>query len=49
MSPGGKILIIDDEQPIRVACAKILAEQGAVAEVLGLAKEERVPMVAVVG
>ncbi len=28
-----KILIVDDEQPIRLACAKILAEQGAVTEV----------------
>ena len=43
MNQGGKILIVDDEQPIRVACAKILAEQGAQTEVaenglVGLAK-----------
>ena len=33
MTPSAKILIVDDEQPIRAACAKILAEQGAVTEV----------------
>jgi len=33
MTPAIKILIVDDEQSIRLACAKILAEQGAVTEV----------------
>ncbi len=32
MIKGAKILIVDDEQPIRVACAKILSEEGALAE-----------------
>jgi two-component system phosphate regulon sensor histidine kinase PhoR len=40
---GAKILIVDDEQPIRAACAKILTEQGARTELaenglVGLAK-----------
>jgi two-component system phosphate regulon sensor histidine kinase PhoR len=29
MIKGSRILIVDDEQPIRVACAKILSEDGA--------------------
>lgn len=33
MIQGSKVLIVDDEPPIRIACAKILAEQGAVTEV----------------
>jgi len=32
---GAKILIVDDEPPIRTACAKILAEQGASVETAG--------------
>ena len=32
MRPAAKILIVDDEPPIRTACAKILSEQGAVTE-----------------
>jgi len=32
---GAKILIVDDEPPIRTACAKILAEQGAWVETAG--------------
>jgi two-component system phosphate regulon sensor histidine kinase PhoR len=32
MIKGAKILIVDDEQPIRVACAKVLSEEGALAE-----------------
>jgi len=32
MIKGAKILIVDDEQPIRVACAKILSEEGALTE-----------------
>lgn len=31
MLKDARILIVDDEQPIRTACAKILAEEGAVA------------------
>jgi len=33
MIQNTKILIVDDELPIRTACAKILAEQGALSEV----------------
>jgi signal transduction histidine kinase len=33
MMQGAKILVVDDEPPIRAACAKILAEQGATTEV----------------
>jgi len=33
MIKDARILIVDDEQPIRVACAKILAEEGAQAEI----------------
>jgi signal transduction histidine kinase len=29
MSQGARILIVDDEQPIRTACARILTEEGA--------------------
>ena len=29
MIKGSRILVVDDEQPIRVACAKILSEDGA--------------------
>ena len=32
MSQGARILIVDDEQPIRTACARILAEEGAYTE-----------------
>ena len=32
MTPGARILIIDDEQPIRSACAKILSAEGAFCE-----------------
>ena len=32
MNPGARILIIDDEPPIRSACAKILAAEGAFCE-----------------
>jgi two-component system phosphate regulon sensor histidine kinase PhoR len=35
MIKGSRILIVDDEQPIRVACAKILSEEGALTEVAG--------------
>jgi two-component system, OmpR family, phosphate regulon sensor histidine kinase PhoR len=43
MFPGARILIIDDEQPIRSACAKILRAEGAFCEtaengVIGLEK-----------
>ncbi len=43
---GANILIVDDEQPIRAACAKILSEEGAVAEiaengVVGLEKAQK--------
>jgi two-component system phosphate regulon sensor histidine kinase PhoR len=47
MIQGSKILIVDDEQPIRVACAKILKEEGAQTEIaedglqgLQMAKEQ---------
>jgi two-component system, OmpR family, phosphate regulon sensor histidine kinase PhoR len=33
MMPVTRILIVDDEPPIRVACAKILSDQGATTEV----------------
>jgi signal transduction histidine kinase/DNA-binding response OmpR family regulator len=35
MIKGSRLLIVDDEQPIRVACAKILSEEGALTEVAG--------------
>ena len=33
MIKGARILIVDDEQPIRMACAKILTEEGAKVEI----------------
>ncbi len=32
MIQGARILIVDDEPPIRTACAKILSEEGALVE-----------------
>jgi CheY-like chemotaxis protein len=32
MIKGAKILIVDDEQPIRTACCKILSEEGALVQ-----------------
>ncbi len=43
MIKGSRILIVDDEQPIRAACAKILSEEGALTEIAedGLAGLEK--------
>jgi two-component system phosphate regulon sensor histidine kinase PhoR len=35
MIKGAKILIVDDEQPIRMACVKILSEEGALVQAAG--------------
>jgi PAS domain S-box-containing protein len=48
MIKGSRILIVDDEQPIRVACAKILSEDGAWTETAedgraGLEKAKKIP------
>ena len=48
MIKGSRILIVDDEQPIRVACAKILSEDGAWTETAedgraGLEKAQAIP------
>jgi PAS domain S-box-containing protein len=48
MIKGSRILIVDDEQPIRVACAKILSEDGAWTETAedgraGLEKARKIP------
>ena len=49
MIKGSRILIVDDEQPIRVACAKILSEEGAWTETAedgraGLEKAKTIPI-----
>ena len=43
MIKGSRILIVDDEQPIRAACAKILSEEGDLTEIAedGLAGLEK--------
>jgi PAS domain S-box-containing protein len=48
MIKGSRILVVDDEQPIRVACAKILSEDGAWTETAedgraGLEKAKKIP------
>ena len=48
MIKGSRILVVDDEQPIRVACAKILSEDGAWTETAedgraGLEKAQKTP------